>query len=63
MTRVILNELRAEKTNIIPVDSAWELLKLFRSHVQGMVVFKFGTPSINVTSSLCGPLQCVAVEE
>lgn len=63
MTRVLLDELRAEKTKVIPVSSAWELLKLFRSHVQGMVVFKFGTESINAASSLCGPLGCVAVEE
>lgn len=59
----ILDELRAEGTRVHEGMSAWELLAKFRRHVKGMIVYKGGTDSINVATSLCGPRRAVAVEE
>ncbi|RYG47399.1 hypothetical protein EON79_07460 [bacterium] len=45
------------------VKDVWALLERFPSEVKGAVVYKLGTPSLNVATSLCGPLGAVAIEE
>jgi len=63
MYALVLEELRAEGTKIHKVDSAWKLLARFRDRVKGVVVYKLGTDSLNVATSLCGPKRAVAVDE
>ena len=43
-------------------DAVWPLVAAFRDQVQGAVLFDLGTDSINVATSLCGPMQAVAVD-
>ena len=63
MNAVILKELRQEGTNIHYENSVWRLLRLFRDHVNGAIVYNLSTDSVNVATSLCGPMQAVAVDE
>lgn len=53
----------AKGAKVHELASAWEALDAFKADVQGMVVFTGRTPSINIATSLCGPLLAVAVEE
>jgi hypothetical protein len=59
---VILQQLQAEGVSVQETRSVWELLDVFRAHVNGAIVYDSGTPSINVATSLCGPKRAVAVE-
>jgi hypothetical protein len=56
-------QMKAEGVRIHEVTSAWDLLKQFRGVVKGAALYRLGTPSLNVATSLCGPLQAVAIEE
>lgn len=53
----------ARGAKVHELASVWEALDTFKADVQGMVVFTARTPSVNIATSLCGPLQAVAVEE
>jgi len=57
----ILKELSNGAT-IHELAGAWEALDAFKSDVAGMVLFEAKDDSINVATSLCGPLKAVAVE-
>ncbi|MCW3100173.1 MAG: hypothetical protein JWL77_5791 [Chthonomonadaceae bacterium] len=56
-------QMKADGVRIHEVSSAWELLKQFRSSVKGAVLYRLGTPSLNVATSLCGAMEAVAIDE
>jgi hypothetical protein len=58
-----LKDLRQEGVEIRETDSAWELLQAFSTHVKGAIVYALDTDSLNVATSLCGPMRAVAVDE
>lgn len=62
MDALILAELAAEGVALEAVESVWALVAHFRAAVQGAVVYEQASDSINVATSLCGPLQAVAVD-
>lgn len=61
--QIILDQLASEGVELHEVESAWDLVREFRSQIKGAIVYKLGTPSVNVAASLCGPMGCVAVDE
>lgn len=63
MYAVIEEQLKREGVTLREAASAWELLPRFRREVRGAVLYRRGTPSVNVATSLCGVLDAVAVEE
>ncbi len=63
MSAVVLDELRREGWRVRNEPNVWNALHRFRPSVKGMIVYKAGTPSLNVATSLCGPMSAVAVEE
>ena len=63
MSEVILRQLKAQHAKVHAVDSVWELLKQFKGDIKGAVACKLGTESVNVATSLCGPMSAVAVDE
>jgi hypothetical protein len=56
-------QMKAEGVRIHEVTSVWELLRQFRSEVRGAVLYRLGTPSLNVATSLCGGMRAVAIDE
>ena len=62
MYALVLEDLVAEGVQTRDAGSVWDLLSTFRDAVAGMVLYDLGTDSINVATSLCGPLQAVAVD-
>ncbi|MCU0522620.1 MAG: hypothetical protein MUF84_18245 [Anaerolineae bacterium] len=62
MYALVLDDLVAEGVTTQQAGSVWDLLSTFRDAVAGMVLYDLGTDSINVATSLCGPLQAVAVD-
>lgn len=56
-------QMKAEGVRIHEVSSVWDLLKQFRDAVKGAVLYRLGTPSLNVATSLCGPMEAVAIDE
>ncbi|MBW3622658.1 MAG: hypothetical protein KY468_04530 [Armatimonadetes bacterium] len=63
MSRVLEEEMRREGVRIRETGSVWELLRAFRPKVKGMVIYRLGTPSLNVATSLSGVMDAVAVDE
>jgi hypothetical protein len=63
MYAVIEEQLRREGVALRPTGSVWELVKRFREAVKGAVVYRLGTSSLNVATSLCGVMDGVAVDE
>ena len=63
MNAIILADLRAAGTHIHTLTSVWDLLKQFHAEVKGAILYKLGTDSLNVATSLCGPRMAVAVDE
>lgn len=61
--QVILDQMQSEGVKLHDVTSAWDLLKPFAKSIKGAIIYKLGTPSVNVAASLCGPMQCVAIDE
>jgi len=61
--QIVLDQLACEGVKLHEAKSAWDLVSEFRSQIKGAIVYKLGTPSVNVAASLCGPMQCVAVDE
>ncbi|MFZ4506319.1 MAG: hypothetical protein ACOYON_01310 [Fimbriimonas sp.] len=45
------------------VATPWEVVDSIRPRVRGVIVYRLGTPSLNVATSLCGPLNAVALDE
>ncbi len=62
MNALILADLKEEGINIREAGSVWDLLDEFREAVAGSVLYDLGTDSINVATSLCGPLRAVAID-
>ena len=56
-------QLRREGVSLRPVASVWDLVRAFKTEIKGAVLYKLGTPSLNVATSLCGPIRGVAVDE
>jgi hypothetical protein len=63
MSRVIEGQLRREKVRFHEVSSVWDLLPPFKRQVKGMILYRLGTTSLNVATSLCGILNAVAIDE
>lgn len=63
MYAVVEAQLRREGVILSEAASVWDLVREFRSEVKGAVLYRLGTPSVNVATSLCGVLDAVAVEE
>lgn len=57
------SQIKAAGVEIKEAASAWDLLPPFRHAVQGAVLYRLGTPSLNVATSLCGGMQAVAIDE
>lgn len=62
MNAVILDRLIQNGTRVHYMASVWELLRQFHGEVQGAILYTLGDDSINVATSLCGPMQSVAIE-
>jgi len=60
---VIEKQLRDEGVTVRPGGSVWEVLHRLKDAVKGAVVYRLGTPSLNVATALCGPMRAVAVDE
>jgi hypothetical protein len=60
---VLLQQLREEGTAVREVADVWDLVRRFPGEVKGAIVYRLNTPSLNVATSLCGPMNAVAVEE
>jgi hypothetical protein len=60
---IMLESMKKDGIQVREVKSVWELVDHFRPLIHGMIVCKIGTDSINVATSLCGPDNCVAVDE
>jgi len=61
--RVLLDQMVTEGVREHEVESVWTLYRRFRPQVRGMIVCTIGNDSLNVATSLCGPKQCVAIDE
>ncbi len=62
MVALVLEDLVAEGVQTPDAGSVWDLVAEFRDAIAGMVLYDLGTDSINVATSLCGPLQAVAID-
>ncbi len=62
MNALILEDLAAEGVALNQATSVWDLVAAHRDSVEGMILYDLGTDSINVATSLCGPLRGVAVD-
>ena len=62
MNALILEDLRREGVALREASSVGDLLATFAADVEGMVLYELETDSINVATSLCGPLRAVAVD-
>jgi len=60
---LILDQMVSEGVKVHDVDSPWNLVREFKSQIKGAIVYKLGAPSLNAAASLCGPMQCVAIDE
>ncbi len=62
MVALVLEDLVAEGVQARDVGSVWDLVSQFRDAIAGIVLYDLGTDSINVATSLCGPLQAIAID-
>ena len=60
---IVEDQLRREGVKIDEAKSVWELVSKFRGEIKEMIVYKLGTPSLNVAASLSGVMNAVAVDE
>lgn len=63
LNAILLEQLRDEGISIQQTASPFKLLDTFRDQVKGAIIYELGTDSINVATSLCGPMQAVAVDQ
>jgi hypothetical protein len=63
MYQIIQGQLENEGSHFHEVKSVWELLKVFRNEVKGAILCNVNSPSMNVATSLCGPMNAVALDE
>jgi GxGYxYP putative glycoside hydrolase C-terminal domain/GxGYxY sequence motif in domain of unknown function N-terminal len=63
MYAVVEEQLRREGVKLHEAASVWELVGRFKNEVRGAILYRLGTPSLNVATSLCGVMDGVAVEE
>lgn len=63
MYAVVEEQLRREGVHIEVVPTIWLLLQAFQMQFKSTILYRLGTPSLNVATSLCGPLQAVAIDE
>lgn len=61
--QLVLDQMQAEGVKLHEVTSPWELVEAFKPQIKGAIIYKLGTPSVNVAASLCGPMSGVAVDE
>ncbi|HHE72306.1 MAG TPA: hypothetical protein ENL34_08520, partial [Chloroflexi bacterium] len=62
LNTILLEQLRDEGISVQEAPPLSELLRTFRGQIEGAVLYELGTDSINVATSLCGPLKAVAVD-
>lgn len=63
MSEVLLTQMQHDGVRPHNAASVWDLVKQFRSKIKGAIVYKAGDESISVATSLCGPMDGVAVDE
>lgn len=63
MYAIIEAQLKQEGVALREAGSVWELVKAFQKDIKGAILYRKDTPSVNVATSLCGPMDAVAVEE
>lgn len=61
--RWIREDLARAGTEFVRVPDVWTLVRRHRDSVRGAILYRLGTPSLNVATSLAGVLDGVAVEE
>jgi hypothetical protein len=59
----MVDHFRTSGNKIISIDTPWDLLYQFKDRVAGAILYNHGNDSINVATSLCGPLNSIAVTE
>lgn len=62
MNAVVLDGLERAGAVVERARSPWELVERFNDHVRGYIVYDLREDSINVATSLCGPMNAVAVD-
>jgi hypothetical protein len=60
---VVEEQLRRDGVRLREAGSVWELLTEFRREARGAILYRLGTPGLNVATSLCGPMNAVAIDE
>lgn len=63
MYAVVEDQLKREGVHFQEATSVWGLLNQFKHEVRGAILYRLGTPSLNVATSLCGVYDAVAVDE
>lgn len=63
MYAIIEAQLKQEGVTLQDVASVWDLVRTFQKDIKGAILYRQDMPSVNVATSLCGPMQAVAVEE
>jgi len=63
MYGIIQNQLERQGVRFHEVKSVWELLKVFHKEIKGAILCQVNSPSMNVATSLCGPMNAVALDE
>lgn len=63
LTAMIRQELEQEGTVFHDNATVWQLLSIFHERIDGLVVCGSDLANINAATSLCGPLNAVAVDE
>jgi hypothetical protein len=63
MSKALLDQMKHDGVKIHHARSVWDLVKQFRSKIDGGIVYKTGNESVSVVTSLCGVMRAVAIEE
>jgi len=61
--KIVLKNLKVDGYQTEDTSDVWSLVKTFKGQLQGAVLYKLGTHSVNVATSLSGPLRAVAIDE
>ncbi len=60
---IIEGEFRGDGIRVRRANNVFDLVRQFKSVIAGAVVYKLGTPSVNVATSICGGMKAVAIDE
>ena len=63
MSALLLAELQPEGVKIEELTTVWDAVRQFKAKIKGVIIYKSGTESLNVATSLCGLMDGVAIEE